>query len=290
VANEVTFAMLEGRLGYDYMLLTDEILSARYAYDNVRQYARTVDIGSQPSDSARFPLYPALAAAGLTDGTDLTTNTAFQPTIATFAVGEAGLKFTLTDLGRGGSVLGDSTLAGERGKAVLEKITTDLCALGSGFSTTIGSTGVNLTEAQWQDGIVGLIGQKGPEDLFSILNERQFYDLINDIGTTVFSGQYSPGGPAPEQINRMYPKAGMAIDLYGVMTAFNPLIPTANAGADRAGFIATRDRTIALVMKWAIRPEFERDASLRGTETVVTACYAVGEIEDATGVAVITDA
>jgi hypothetical protein len=282
--------MVEGRLGYDYMLLTDQILSARYAYDNVRQYARTVDIGSQPSDSARFPLYPALTAAGLTDGTDLTSNTAFQPDIATFAVSEVGLKFTLTDLGRSGSVLGDSILAGEGGKAVLEKLTTDLCALGSGFSTVIGSTGNNLTEAQWQDGIVGLIGQKSPEDLFSILHERQYYDLINDIGTTVFSGQLAPGQTVPEQINRMYPGGGQALNLYGVMTAINPLIPTANGGADRAGFIAVRDRTIALVMKWAIRPEFERDASLRGTESVVTACYAVGEIEDATGVAVITDA
>jgi hypothetical protein len=290
MANETTFALLEGDLAYDYALLAEEIIGARYAYDNVRDLARTKDIGSFPSDSARFPLYPALSAGALTDGTDLTTNTAFNPTNATFAVSEVGLKLILTDLGRSGSHLGDSDLATEAGKAVLEKINTDLCALGSGFSSFVGSTGVNLTEANILEGLITLIGNKTPDDVVTVLHQQQYYDLVADIGTTISSAG-STGATARAETNDLAGnRGGLMGGLYGVDFRMNPLIPTANAGADRAGFMFVRNRAIAMVIKWFIRPEFERDASYRGTETVVTAAYAVGEIEDASGVGVITDA
>jgi hypothetical protein len=291
MANETTFALIEGDLAYDYALLAEEIIGARYAYDNVRDLARTKDIGSFPSDSARFPLYPALTAGALTDGTDLTTNTAFSPTTATFAVSEVGLKLLLTDLARSGSYLGDSDLATEAGKAVLEKINTDLCALASGFSTVVGSTGVNLTEANIESAIITLIGNKTPDDVVGVLHQQQWFDLINDIGTSI-SPAGTTGGTARGETNDLTiaGKGGMGGVLYGVEFRVNPLIATANAGADRAGALFIRNRAIALVLKWFIRPEFERDASYRGTETVVTAAYAVGEIEDASGVSVITDA
>jgi len=290
LANETAFATIEGALGYDYLIMADAIISARYAYDNVRGFALTKDIGSQPSDSARFPLYPALAASSLSDGSDLATNTAFQPTTATFAVGEVGLKFTLTDLARSGSFLSDGTLATEGGKAVLEKINTDLCALGGGFSQTAGTSTQDLTEANVESALITLIGNKGPDNLFGVLHPVQWFDLINDIGTNI-SPAANTGGTARGEVNDLVPGAGgMGGNLYGVDWVVNPLIPTANAGGDRAGFIATKNRTIALVQKWFIRPEFERDASMRGTETVVTASYAVGEVEDATGVGVVTDA
>jgi hypothetical protein len=290
MANETTFALVEGDLAYDYALLAEEIIGARYAYDNVRDLARTKDIGSFPSDSARFPLYPALAAAALTDGTDLTTNTAFNPTNATFAVSEVGLKLILTDLANTGSFLGDSDLATEAGKAVLEKINTDLVALGSGFSSFVGGTGVNLTELNIEDGLITLIGNKTPDDVVAVLHERQWYDLINDIGTTI-SPAANTGATARAETNDLVGnRGGMMGDLYGIEFRMNPLVPTANAGADRAGFMFIRNRAIALVIKWFIRPEFERDASHRGTETVVTAAYATGEIEDASGVGIITDA
>lgn len=291
MANETTFALVEGDLGYDYALLAEEIVSARYAFDNVRDCANVRDIGSMPTDSARFPVYPSLTASALTDGTDLTTNTAFNPTNSTFAVSEVGLKFLLTDLARSGSYLGDGTLGQEGGKAVLEKINTDLAALGSGFSSSVGTSGADLTEANWQSAIITLIGNKSPEDLFAVLHQVQWYDLINSIGSQI-SAAGNTGGTARGETNDLTSvgKMGYMRDIYGVDTRMNPLIPTANAGADRAGFMAVKRRTIALVVKWFIRPEFERDASYRGTETVVTAAYAVGEVEDATGVGIVTDA
>lgn len=291
MANEVTFAEIEGELAYDYMILAEDIISARYAYDNLRDCLRNRDIGSMPTDSARFPLYPSLSASALTDGTDLTTNTAFQPTQSTFAVSEVGLKLILTDLARSGAYLEDGNLAQEGGKAVLEKMNTDIAALGAGFSQNVGGTGADLTEANWQAAIITLIGNKSPENLFAVLHQQQWYDLVNSIGSQISAAGDSAAGPREATADlSTVGKSGMVGQIYGVDTRVNPLVPTANVGADRQGFMAVKNRTLAFVTKWYIRPEFERDASLRGTETVVTAAYATGEIEDATGVAITTDA
>lgn len=292
MANETTFAVVEGDLAFDYWILREQIISARYAFDNVRDTALTRDIGSLPTDTARFPVYPALSAAALTDGTDLTTNTVFNPTNAPLTVAEVGLKFVLTDLAKTGSFLDDSTLAQEGGKAVLEKINTDLCALGAGFSQVVGTTGVDLTETNWQEAIITLIGNKSPEMLCAVLHQRQWYDLINSIGSVIGAGTSMAGSGLRAETNDLTSvgKGGFTGDVYGVDTRVNPLVPTVNAGADRGGFMFVKDRTIGFVIKWMIRPEMERDASLRGMETVVTAAYSVGEIEDLTGVAITTDA
>lgn len=290
MANEITFAQIEGDLAYDYRLLAESIVSSRYSYDNLRDIVWTKDISSFPTDSERFPIIPTVAATTLTDGTDLSANTAFNPTNITIAVAEVGLKMTLTDLGRTGGMWGDNGYAAEAGKAVLEKITTDIAAVGGAFSQTVGTTGVDLTETNFEDAIITLIGNNSPEDLVAVFNERQWFDLVNSIGSAI-SPLNSTGSSARAESNDLgLQRQGMAGRLYGVDVRINPLVPTANAAADRAGFMMVKSRTIGHVVKWGIRPEFERDASLRGTEAVVTACYAVGEIEDETGVGIVTDA
>jgi hypothetical protein len=77
---------------------------------------------------------------------------------------------------------------------------------------------------------------------------------------------------------------------YGVEWVITAAVPTANAGADRAGMIVSPSRALGLVEKWASRTELQRDASLRATEIVLTANYGVGEIDDLSGIGVITDA
>jgi hypothetical protein len=53
--------------------------------------------------------------------------------------------------------------------------------------------------------------------------------------------------------------------------------------------VVSQNRAIGFVSQWDIRVEFERDASLRGTEIVATANYGVGEIDDSSGVGLLTD-
>lgn len=290
MANEVTFASLEGTLGHDYLIMAEDIIASRYAWDNVRDCFLTRDIAALKTDAARFPLYPAVSAGALVDGTDLTANTAFTPTQSTLTVAEVGLKFPLTDLAAGSAYIDTGRLANEGGKAVLEKINTDATALGAGFTQGVGTSAADLTEADFQEAIITLIGNKSPENLFAVLHQRQWYDLVNSIGSEISAAGTTGRDPRTETNDLGRTPGGMGGDIYGVDVRVSPLVPTANAGADRQGFMAVKNRTLGMVLKWFIRPEFERDASLRATEAVVTACYAVGEIEDATGVAITTDA
>ena len=288
MADEITFASVEGELGHDYLIWAEATLNARYAHDNLRMWVNMIDISAQKTDQIRFPKLPALSASALTDGTDLTANTAYTPTQAPATVAEVGLKVTQTDLGASGTYITQGELAEGTGRAVLEKITTDVAALGSGFSNTIGSSGSDLTETNFEDGLITLMGNKAPGELFAALHPRQYFDLVNSIGSVMPAGT----GQTPREVTNDFTRAvnGMMGNIYDVDIAINPLIPTANAGADRAGFIGVKGRTLGGAIKWFIRPETERDASLRGYELVTTACYAVIEVEDETGVGVTTDA
>ena len=62
-----------------------------------------------------------------------------------------------------------------------------------------------------------------------------------------------------------------------------------DGSSDKENGMYNPNRAIGFVEKWAIRPEAERDASLRGTEIVVTAAYAAGEVDDTSGVRIVSD-
>jgi hypothetical protein len=123
-----------------------------------------------------------------------------------------------------------------------------------------------------------------------VLHPRQWADLIADIGTTV-----TPAGAgaqsAREATNDLaVGSSGGLGSLYGVEWYVSHLVPTATAGADRLGMIVQPNNALFNVSKWDARVEFERDASLRAREIAITACYGVGELRDAAGIGVLTDA
>lgn len=291
MADEITFSVLEGDYAYDYRLLRDSTIDALYENAaKVMPWLRKKSIASFASDSERFPMPPTIAAAALTDGTDLSANTAFNPTNVTLTVGEVGLKLTLTDLARMSSIHDVQHFGTEAGRAVAEKLLTDICALFAAFTgNTVGATGVALSEQNFRDAKTALIIDKVPGPYFSVLYPQQVNHLETSIGSTIDAAG-NTGASARAETNDL--SMGPSMDagiLYGVRVIASSLVATANAGADSAGFMGAADRAIGYVEKWAIRPEMERDASLRGDEIVVTAAYAVGELDDDSGVSIVTD-
>lgn len=289
MANEIVYSGLSGNYTYTFRLMRDSLIRA--LYENAAAVLPFLDrkqLQGFASDSERFPKAPALAAAALTDGTDMA-NTAYTPTGVTLTVGEVGLMLTLTDLARLSSITDFEQLGSEAGEAVAEKLITDIAALGSGFSTVIGTTAVALTEAQFRSGITTLVINKIKQPYYSLLYPQQVDDLTTSIGSTISAASTTGRSPRAE-VNDL--QIGSSMDmgvLYGARILASSTVPTANAGADSAGFLAGAQRALAYVEKWAIRPEMERDASLRASEVVVTAAYAVGEKDDTAGVAIITD-
>lgn len=290
MANEITASGLSATFSYEYRLIRQSMIDALYETVNrVLPFLRSSSIASFESVADRFPKPPVLSAAALTDGTDMS-NTAFSPSSVTLTVGEVGLMLELTDLARFSSIADYAFYGTEAGKAIAEKLITDITALGAGFSTSVGSTGVNLTEQNFRDGKTTLLAAKVPGPYAAFLHPQQVNDLEGSIGSTISAAATT--GTSPREVTNdlsMGPDLSVGM-LYGVAIVSSATVPTANAGADRAGAIFSANRALGFVEKWGIRPELQRDASLRATEIVVTAAYAVGELDDTSGVGIVTDA
>ena len=290
MASEVTWSNLQGEYSYEYRLLADSIISALYESLDMRAFAIVKSIASFESNAERFPRTPELVAGGLTEGTDLVTNTAFAPTQVTLTVGEVGLKLTISDLMAMGGIVGIQHYGQEAGKAVAEKRTSDLVALMSGFSNDVGTTNTDITEAFFLEAVAHLRSKKVPGPYVAVLHSDSYYkELIGAIGGT-FDALKNTGQGVRAESNDL-PGAGYDGQvgvLYGVNTLITPLVGE-DGNADKENGMYAPTRAIGFVEKWAIRPEMERDASLRGTEVVVTAAYALGETDDISGVRIISD-
>lgn len=291
MADEITWANLKGEYSYEYRLLVENIVSALYADIEMRRFAISRSIANWQSNAERFPKTPVLAAAAVAEATDISANTAFAPTAVTLTVGEVGLKLTLTDLQAMGGIVGMEHYGMEAGKAVAEKRNTDLVALMAGFSNSVGSTTVDLTEATFLAAIAQLRGAKVPGPYVTVLHTDSYYsELIGNIGTT-FSALANTGQGVRAESNDL-PGAGgngsLVGNLYGTTTLVTPLVGE-DGNSDKENGMYAPSRAIGYVEKWAIRPELERDASLRATEIVVTSAYAVGEVDDTSGVRIISD-
>ena len=290
MANEVTWSNLQGEYSYEYRLLADSIITALYEALDMRQFSIVKSIKNWASNAERFPKTPTLVASGLTEGTDLVTNTAFAPTQVTLTVGEVGLKLTVTDLMAMGGIVGIAHYGQEAGKAVAEKRTTDLVALMSGFSNSVGTTNTDITEAFYLAAIAQLRGTKVPTPYVGVLHTTSYYaELIGAIGGT-FSALSTTGKGVRAESNDL-PGAGdggMVGELYGTTLLITPLVGE-DGNSDKINGMYNPNRAIGYVEKWAIRPEMERKPSLRASEVVVTAAYAVGETDDVSGVRIVSD-
>lgn len=288
MANEVTTTTADD-LTLAASLLTDGIIDALYENNVAMPAVRFHSIAGEPTKAKDFPKTPKIAAAAVAEATDLA-NTAFNTTKATVTAGEVGVMLTVTDVQNISSIVDNGYFATETGKAVANKITTDVAALSAGFTGQVGTTAVPITETQVLTGIATLEAASVPGPYVALGHAAHRLALATSIGST-FTPASSTGASARAESNDIAaPRPdGMFGGLYGVDWYFTSAVPTANAGADYLGMVVSPNRALGFVSQWDIRVEFERDASLRGTEIVATANYGVGEIDDAAGVGLLTD-
>lgn len=273
-------------------LLASRILPFFYGHNNVSHLIRYETIAGSPTTAADFPISGQLAAASMPEGVD-TPYTQFTTGKVTLTVSTVGLVLGLTDLLDKSQIVDMGHYAEQGGMALANKVTTDVLALNAGLSQTAGATGVDLTEANILTAIqtLGAGGVPGPYN--GVLHNIQWFDLAGSVGSTI-NTLNAPGSDSVAQATRTFGAepafSGGLNNLYGVNWTVNSNVPTMAAGADRAGCVVNPRYAYGLVSKWDARVEFQRDASALLTEIVVTACYAVGELRDAAGVLIQTDA
>lgn len=286
--NETTYASFEAA-----SILADvtneHILAALYDFNHVQQFTRRVDLAGVKSRSHDVGLWPRLTSASVSEGIDLATTQVVSKKV-TVTAAEQGIMVEPTDVLFLSSVVGMSDFAQAAAQAVAEKQMSDVANLATGFSATVGTSGADMTESNIIDAIATLANNRQTGQLRGLVYPQQWLDYLKSVGS-VFTPASGPGRQSAREATADFALSptGFQRDMFGVEWFVSTAVPTANAGADSAGVLLNPARAIARGVKYESRTEFQRNASKRATEIVVTAFDGVVEIEDGAGVGIVTD-
>ena len=264
-------------------LFTNIIAQARFTAEEqslmlglVTQY----NIAGQAGKTIQVPKYPAIAAADLTEGTDMS-STRVNTTSVEVTVGEVGAQVLLTDLAAMGAGNPADELGTVLGNAIATKIDKDLIALFSGFSETLGTAGTEIAVADLFKAAATLRAAKVTGSMAAVVHPFQAYSLKAGLTNTFVNPN---GGDLQNEAMRTgYVGTIAGIDVY---ESANVLV---DGEADAVAAVFAPE-ALAIALKRDFNLEVQRDASLRANELNATAVYGVGELDDSFGVAITADA
>lgn len=229
------------------------------------------------------------AATAQTEGATIA-NTALATSKATATAALVGQKATVTDLLAAVTVVDAlSHFSGVLGRSVAEKQEVDRSGILDDFSNVTGTSGADLTVAQFLSAISALEQRDALGDIVSVLHPVQVGDLRSGVQVTANAHWQANPNFSPTQLMDTHAH-GLAGNLFGVEIYQTSAIPTANLGADRAGGMFVKGVAVGLYELWDTRIETHRVADGVGTQVVATSAYGVVEIRDSWGQTITTDA
>jgi len=238
------------------------------------------NIGDEAGKTIQVPKYPAITAADLTEGTDMSSTTVSTSSVS-ISVGEVGAQVVLTDLAAMGAGNPAEELGTVLGNAIATKMDTDLIALFDGFSTALGAAAQEITVADLFKAAATLRNNKAQGEIFAVVNPFQAYQLKANL-TNTFANPNGGDAQNTAMVNS-YVGTIAGIDVYESANV------TVDGSGDAKGAVFSRE-ALAIAMKRDFQIEAQRDASLRAFELNATAIYGVGELDDSYGVEMLFDA
>jgi hypothetical protein len=253
-----------------------QILNENRPYNVCRPHFRYA--GPEKSNAYDFPIQsdPGAAGASYTEGTGLT-NTELLATDETATATAKGQMATITDeLSEISLFDAYSHFGGVLSRSVLERYETDFTALLDDFANTTNVAATPLTWALLLEAINQLETRDQEGQVVIVLDPSQTGQVRDDIGTSAAAHFGNNGSPAPQM------QEGTLMGDSGIRVGTTPVLQTSLVtSTGGAAFIS--GVALGLYEIRPIRAELERDASLPGTEIVVTARYGVVEIRDVAG-------
>ena len=238
------------------------------------------NIQAQAGKTIQVPKYPAIAAANLTEGADMTSTTVSTSSVSV-TVGEVGAQVLLTDMATYGDGNPAVELGTVLGNAIATKIDTDLIALFDGFGTSFGSAGAETSVADLFKAAATLRANKVRGSIAAVVHPYQAYAIKANLTNTFANPN---GGDAQNEAMRNgYVGTIAGIDVYESANV------TIDGNGDCKGAVFAPE-ALAIAMKRDFQIAPQRDESLRAWELNATAVYGVGELDDSYGVEVLGDA
>ena len=247
----------------------------------VRNLVTNYSLAGDSGKTIQVPIYPAVSAAALTEGSDMS-STAVSTSNVSITVAEVGVQAVLTDLAAQSSardVAGD--LGRVLGEGIAKKMDEDLIALFDGFSTSFGATTTELTAADIFKAAATLRANNAIGSPVAVIHPYQAYNLKANLTNTFANPN---GGDAQNAAMR----SGYVGTLAGVDIYESANISIDGSGDSKGAMFVPA--ALGLALKWDIKIEPQRDASIRGWELNATAAYGVGELQDSMGCELYFDA
>lgn len=279
MANETTSATTAAL----YANIVQEALFTANERSIMRPLVRNFDLSSTSGKTVQVPVYGTVSAAALDEGVDAS-NTLIQPTSKTITVGEVGVMATLTDLARNSAVTNVAADIGRiLGEAVARKMDVDTLALFAGFSQALGAAGAELTPDLIFQAAAILRANSVYGNLVGVFHPRAVYNLKKVLANTG-----SASVPALSDVGNMALEMGYVGRIAGIALYESAAI-TVDGSDDAVGAIFHSD-ALGMAIKQDLTLEVQRQAAKRADEIVAVATYGVGELIDAYGVKITTDA
>jgi hypothetical protein len=232
-------------------------------------------------------------------------NTPLTTSGVTITAAEYGIAHEITDNVQEDTIDGLDMLSAVEDQmtyVIYRAMADDFVALFAGLSQSVGTTTVDLTIAQALAAATTIRNSAAyaPDGLVYVLDNEQVANIeagliAGNAAAAVFALSadrlinYQPGQ------NRY--AGGAAMNLRGSPVYTTDLTDTANTGDDVVGacFVpssAANDQSATFGQVWKRLPNFEteRHAKKRTTDLVMTTRWGVGELRDATGVKIVSDA
>jgi N4-gp56 family major capsid protein len=272
-------------------LFTNLLAEAQFAaYENsvARQLVTPFDFPANAGKVLQVPVYSAVTAAGLTEGTapsSADTNT----TSVNITLGEIGTYFKVTDLLRDSAqrdVISD--LGTQAGRAIAEKMDEDVFALFNSFSNSVGVEDSAITVDNIFTAVATLRQNKVVGPLAAVVGPRQALQLKKELATT--GGANLTASEIGSSVLR-----GFYIGSLAGCQIFESALVKSDLDTDDddelnmvgAVFAPT---AIGHAMRGGISMETQRQAAARATDIMMTAVTGQAILQNSHGVKILGSA
>jgi N4-gp56 family major capsid protein len=269
--------------------LLAEAQFAAYEQSIARQVVTTFDFPANAGKILQVPVYSAVTAGDLTEGTAPSaadTNTSSVD----ITVGEVGTYFQVTDFLRDSAerdVIAD--LGQNAGRAIAEKMDTDVFNLFNSFSASVGTEDSPITVDNLFEAIATLRQAKITGPLFAVLGPRQALQVKKELynaGGTVATGNDLVGGSVLQR---------GTIGVLGGCTILESSLVKQDLDTDTDTQLNTvgavfAPTAMAHVMRGGIVMETQRQAAARAEDIMMYAVKGQAILQNSHGVKIVGSA
>jgi hypothetical protein len=263
-----------------------------YGYDAmvIAPLCRTENLAGRATASVSFPQWELDAVSAVTtEGTTTLSNVELQTTeIANVTAAQVGILREVTELAKEVNMLGPDGLerfiVEDGGRLCMLNLENDLAALLSGFTTTVGSTGVDFSVANFVQAIATLDTKNARGQKVCVLDDQQAFDLRAAVAAST-AGVFANSATAAQSVLNANSN-GFVGELFGVPIWLTNLTDTANTGADVVGAMFINGATdpgfagFGIALLWQPRVKMIPLPDQVSDQIAITMAYGVGRISD----------